>query len=125
MSLGTLSTTTVSSVTTTAIISTDNATGYTLAIREVGALSSGAHDIADVADGTVTAGSEEYGVFVGGTDAIVTSTIPILQTYTTIAASTGTVTSRSVPVGFYAAVATTTEAGVYTHTVRFLATVNP
>lgn len=61
ISLGTIT----NSAVQTAIIGFDTtadlSSGYTLQIKEDGALRSGAYDIDDVADGTVTAASEEYG----------------------------------------------------------------
>lgn len=61
VALGTLS---ASAVTTSIIgwdVSVDNDDGYTVYLYEGGELTSGVGTITDVADGTVTAGSSEYG----------------------------------------------------------------
>jgi len=59
--LGTFSTSSVSTSTVGFEITIDNDSGYTIQIMEDGELRSGSNTIDDVADGSVTAGSEEYG----------------------------------------------------------------
>lgn len=69
INLGTLSTTTVSMSTTTVTITTDASDGYYMSIQ-----TAGANPLIAVGDGEVTAGQEEYGIEVIGSDAIVTTT---------------------------------------------------
>lgn len=61
ISLGTITNSAVQTAVIGFDVTADLPSGYTLQIKEDGALRSGAYDIDDVADGTVTAGSEEYG----------------------------------------------------------------
>lgn len=65
LNLGTLSESSVNSASTTVTVNTDSATGYTLSIGSAG--SSPITAVSDI-DGSVTAGSEEYGLAVTGTD---------------------------------------------------------
>ena len=68
IALGDLSTTTVSTATTTVTVSTDAATGYFMSIQ-----TAGANPLIAVSDGEVTAGQEEYGIAVVGSDAVTTT----------------------------------------------------
>jgi hypothetical protein len=61
ISLGTITNSAVQTAIIGLDVTADLPSGYTLQIKEDGALRSGAYDIDDVVDGTVTAGSEEYG----------------------------------------------------------------
>ncbi len=65
ISLGDLSTFTVSSASTTVTVTTDAENGYSMSIQSI---SWADLTLADVADGTVTVGQEEYGVAVSGPD---------------------------------------------------------
>lgn len=122
---GQLSTTTVATATTTVTVSTDSETGYSVSITEDGNLRDGLGNvITDVADGAVTAGSEEYGYVLSGTDAA-TSTVQALSGSATIASATGTINQRQFYVQFQVAISTTTVTGSYSHTVYFSSTVNP
>ena len=62
LSLGTLSASSVSSASTNVYVTSNANTGYSLSVGSVSGST-----IAAVADGSVTAGSEEYGVAVSGT----------------------------------------------------------
>ncbi len=124
INFGTLSSTTVSTQNVVITISTDSETGYTLSLTEDGNLRSGVNEIADVIDGSVTAGSEEYGIVVSGNDAISTTTQAIAGTVN-LASATGTITGRQTTVQFQAAVSSSTTDAAYSHTVTFSATVNP
>lgn len=64
LNLGTLSAASVSTAGSTATVTTNSTTGYTLSVSAL----SGSMP-ANVADGSVTAGVEEYGLAVGGSDA--------------------------------------------------------
>lgn len=65
LDLGTASVSQVNSASTTATITTDAGSGYSLSVGSVSGTS-----LAAVTDGTVTAGQEEYGVAVSGPDAL-------------------------------------------------------
>ena len=64
LDLGTLSASSVSTVSTTAYITTNNSSGYTLSISGVSGTA-----LTAVSDGEVSTGTEEYGVAVSGTSA--------------------------------------------------------
>lgn len=64
IALGTLSTSAVASASTVATVSTNSDTGYTLSVASVSGSS-----LAAIGSGTVTAGTEGYGVAVSGADA--------------------------------------------------------
>lgn len=123
-SIGPLTDAAVSATSITLLISTDSETGYTTAMTEDGNLRSGSNEINDVSDGSVTAGSEEYGIITSGTDALISSDTAIGGTLT-VASASGTVTDRQTTVTFRASVDNNTPAGTYTHVVTFTATVNP
>ena len=125
VSLGTVTTTAVSSMVVTTTISTDSETGYTLYIYDDGNLRSGGNDIDDVVDGTVSAGSEEYGFVTNGTDGIISSDTAITTSPNAIASASGGVTDRQVGVEFRASVSPSTVEATYSHSVIISATVNP
>jgi len=120
LNLGDLSTSTVSQATTTATITTDSGTGFTLTISEVDGVGLDA-----VGDGTVTAGSEEYGVAVTGTYAYFLDNDLSVENRT-LAQSSGIVTADETDVTFKASISSTSTLGVtYTQTITFTASVNP
>ena len=121
IAFGTLSTTTIASTSIVAAVSTDAATGYTLAASASDPLASGADTIPAVADGTVTAGVGEYGIFTTylGTDTGLSGT-PV-----TIAVANGTVVNSQTTITFRAAAAPSTAIGSYSQAVTFTLTVNP
>ena len=126
VNLGTLDSGAVDSGSITYSISTDSETGYSLAIREDGNLRDGADDIDDVADGTVTAGSEEYGIGTGGSDGLYNAAdTSITGVSKPIAVSSGRVTNRQTTVTFKASIDGVTDSGSYSHTVFLDVTVNP
>ncbi|MBD3311222.1 MAG: hypothetical protein GF349_01840 [Candidatus Magasanikbacteria bacterium] len=124
LNLGTLSTTAVANSSLNANISTDSETGYSLTVVEDGNLRSGANDIDDVLDGTVSVGDEEYGIRTSGTDGLLSSDTAMDGTIT-VASASGQVTSRNTEVIFSAVIDTGSIAGSYSHVVTFTATVNP
>jgi hypothetical protein len=123
--LGTLDTGSVNSDSHTITTTTNSANGYTTTIVEDGNLRSGANDMDDVADGAVTAGSEEYGIRtlgaqgqMNGADTAITSTAQTVASYgSSINASVTTITYR-------VAISASTAAGTYSHTVTFISTGN-
>ena len=125
INFGQLSTSTVSTATTTITVSTDSETGYSVSISEDGNLRDGSgNTINDVSDGAVTAGEEEYGFLLSGTD-VATSTVQALSGSATIATATGTINQHQFFVQFQVAISTSTVTGSYSHTVQFTSTVNP
>ncbi len=105
-------------------VSTDSETGYTAAVSEDGNLRSGSNDIDDVTDGTVTAGSEEYGIRTTGNDGLLASDAAISGSVS-VAAASGSVTNSSTTIQFRASMSSGTSSGSYSHSVVFTVTVNP
>lgn len=124
ISLGLLNTTTVATESVELVISTDSETGYSISITEDGNLRDGANDIDDVSDGSVTAGSEEYGIVTIGGDGLLGSATAINGTVP-VAAAGGQITNNITEVEFQVSIASTTASGTYSHVVTFTATVNP
>ena len=123
--LGTLNIASVDSDSHTVITTTNSAGGYTTTIVEDGNLRSGANDIDDVADGTVTAGNEEYGIRtsgaqgqMNGADTAITSTVQ------TVASYSGYINASTTTITYKAAISTSTATGTYSHTVTYISTGN-
>ena len=125
ISLGNLSATTVASGSETITVSTNSPTGYASTIVEDGNLRSGAADINDVADGSVTAGSEEYGVITSGVagqmNGVDTAITGVAQN---VAASSTPVLSEQTTLAYKAAISSATAYGYYSHQVTFTTTAN-
>lgn len=122
--LGTLSLVTVASTTVSSTITTDSLTGYALTFDEDGNLRDGANDINDVVDGTVTAGSEEYGIrTIGGGGALVgdTAIVDGLE----VASSIGPENNEETGIQFRAAIGGSSRAGSYAHVITATLTANP
>ena len=125
---GDLSVTEVRQEFVTTTITTDSITGYTLAINEDHQMQTadGNNDVADVSDGAVSAGSEEYGVRTTGPDIVTSTDVGITASSTDIAASLGRVTKNDAVIAFRAAIDRLhARAGTYAHTVFLTLTVNP
>jgi len=127
--LGTLSTGSVSTCTYTITTSTNAEDGYTTTIIEDGNLRDGTPDIDDVADGTVTAASEEYGASSNDADSLDIITTagdaasPITGTAQSIAQqAAGPVSADAVIVTHHASIAAITVAGSYSHIVTLIST---
>ena len=127
--LGTLTTASVSSCTYNITTSTNAEDGYTTTIIEDGNLRDGTPDIDDISDGTVTAGSEEYGVSSNDADSldIVTTSGDVASSITGTAKSiatqaSGPVSADAVTVTHHASIAATTIAGSYSHVVTLVST---
>lgn len=125
LSLGTLTTSSVATATTTITIETDNFNGYTLALKGTTGLVSGSDEIDGVSDGSVTAGSEEYGVSATGDDVVSAGDVAVTTTASTISTGTGTITGNTTTLVFKVAVSSTTPVGSYSQTVQLLTTVTP
>lgn len=125
LSLGELSVSSVSSNSETVTINTNSPTGYTTTIQEDGNLRSGADDINDVADGTVTAGTEEYGVRTSGIAGQMNSAdTAITGIAQSVAASSTPVNNEVTTLAYKAGISASTAYGNYSHQVTFTTTVN-
>lgn len=124
--LGTLSTASVSPCNYDITTSTNAEDGYATTIIEDGNLRDGSSDINDVSDGTVTAGSEEYGIAltdVVGTDRAFTDERAITGTAQTVASdATGPISAQQVTITHKASITATTLAGSYSHIVTLIST---
>lgn len=125
---GDLSVTAVREEPVTTTVTTDSITGYTMSIHEDHQMQTadGNNDVADVSDGAVSAGSEEYGIRTSGPDIITTTDIPITASSTDILGSLGRVTKNDAVIAFRAAIDRFhSRQGTYSHTVTLILTVNP
>lgn len=118
LNLGTLSDTAVNSASTTATVGTDSITGYTLSTSAVSGTS-----IANVTDGTVTAGSEEYGFSGSGSDNQISGDVGV-ATGVLIASTSTPVTASQTTLTFKAAMSVGTSAGSYSQTITIAASAN-
>lgn len=110
----------VSAASYTLTVSTNNRGGYFAALTEDGNLRVGANDINDVADGEVTAGSEEYGVSVLGDDAAFVDDEAIAGAFLEIASRDDWVSESVTAVTHRAAVSVATNPGEYSHVVTYI-----
>lgn len=124
VSLGTLSTGAVSTGSVTITLSTDSETGYTVAVSEDGNLRSGSNDINDVSDGSVTAGSEEYGIRTTGSDGLLSNDTAVSGSVNAISGF-GATTNNQTTLTFRASVGPTSQAGSYSHVATISIMANP
>jgi len=123
--LGSLVTTAVSSGSRDIIVATNADFGYTLTVTETSEFSNQyGHPLTDVSDGAVTAGSEECGIALTGTDRAYTDDRSVSSTPRIIASRTDWTTGTATTVIFKGAISPATPAGTYTGTVTFVATGN-
>lgn len=121
--LGTLTTASVYTGSTTATITTNANSGYAATIVEDGNLRrSTGDDINDVGDGTVTAGSEEYGIRTTGSDGQYNSTDTAITGTPGVFASNAGPANSATTITFKAAISPLTVGGNYSHTVTIIAT---
>lgn len=124
IALGTLSLSAVVSSTVSSTITTDSPTGYSLTFDEDGNLRDGANDINDVADGTVTAGSEEYGVqTIGGGGELAADTA--IADGLEVASSVAGVGDQETGIKFSASIGGSSRAGSYAHVITATIIANP
>jgi hypothetical protein len=124
VSLSSITNTSVSSADTVITVSADSDSGYSVVATEDGNLRSGSDDMNDVTDGSVTAGSEEYGIRTSGGDGVLSSDTAISGSLT-VASAAGRSVSRATTVSFRASAGSGTVLGSYSHIVTFTVTVNP
>jgi hypothetical protein len=108
---------------------TSYAGGYSLYISDDGDLeqtiSSVTYNIDDVSDGSVTAGSEEYGFRASGLYALITSDTALTTSLQNIAGTTSVVTNDVTEVIFSLSEGATTVPGTYSHTITLTALPSP
>ncbi|MBU1146664.1 hypothetical protein KKD80_03925 [Patescibacteria group bacterium] len=121
---GTLSTSSVSSDSITITSTTNAVDGYVTTIYETENLKTGGSaDIDDVADGTVTAGSEEYGIRTSGTDGQMNGAdTAITVSPQAVASHASWINGSVVTITFKAAISSLTSAGAYAHNVTLIST---
>lgn len=122
IALGTLQVASVASQSYTATTSTNAPYGYATTIYEDGDLRVGASTIDDVGDGSVTAGTEEYGVAVSGTDAAFGTDQAITSSGVVVASRSNWVNGSVTTVTHKAAISASSVAGSYAHTVTYMST---
>jgi hypothetical protein len=128
--LGTLSTASVKEADQTYTTTSNNTTGVTIQIATDGNLDSGANDIDYVGDGTVTAGSEEYGISVDNVSGLTidadynSGDNDIIQAANNIATSTGTVNGATFDINYKASISGNTVAGTYAQVVTVTVATN-
>lgn len=118
LDLGTLSASSVSAASTTAYITTNNSSGYTLSISSVVGTA-----LTAVSDGEVTTGTEEYGVAVSGTSAAFgddQSTVPRV-----LGSNSGAITNDKLDLFFKASISPTSTPGNYSQTLVVTVAANP
>lgn len=129
VSFGSLSVTEMKMQPVTTTVTTDSITGYTIAISEDHNLQTadGNNDVADVVDGSVSAGSEEYGLGTSGDNGLYPSADKaIVASSTDIISSLGRVTNDPEVIQFKAALDRIhSRQGSYSHTVTLTVTTNP
>lgn len=118
LTLGTLNASSVNTASTNVTISCDAPSGYTLSASALsGTMPAG------VADGTVSSGSEEYGVAVSGTDSSVSGDVAIVQGLE-LASSNIPVRDSVVTLTFKASMASNSSPGDYTQSITLTAVAN-
>jgi hypothetical protein len=122
--LGLLSTSAVSVNIARTSVFTNAERGYTVSIREDGELRYGTFEIDEVVDGTVTAGSEEYGIETVGSTASGTNDFSLNSTGKSIQVNTSPASHERIGIIFKAAIDNATEGGGYQQTVSFYITAN-
>lgn len=128
VSMSNLSTSSVQTAIVAFDVSVDSTSGYVIQLAEDGEFRSGSNTVDDVADGTVTEATEEYGARSSDTSlastAFDTSDAAVTATYQDLV----TVSSVSMPsrsfVTLKAAVSSTTSSGTYSHILSFIASGN-
>lgn len=115
LDLGLANVSQVNQASTTATVTTESPEGYDLTVSNV----TGTH-LTDVADGAVTAGSEEYGVAVSGANASFDNDRG-LAIGLSVASSTIAATAAATVLTFKAAISGVTTFGIYTQTITLTA----
>lgn len=132
LNLGTLSTASVSSATMTVQTVTNAVGGFSTTVLENNNLRIDvSNDINDVADGTVTAGAEEYGMSTTDTGQTITNDADCATPFNALAITSSAQTTAGAASGpvnetntlcFAASITSTTTAGAYSHILTFIST---
>jgi len=124
LSLGTLTTSAVTTAAITTTVTTNAESGYTSTIIENANITNGAGGtIGDVSDGTVSAGSSEYGFSTSGTDGQYNSTdTSITSSPKTYATRSSTASAVATIVTLKTAISSATPTGTYGNTITFITT---
>jgi len=122
LNLGTLSTSSVNSVDTNATVSSDASTGYVLSIGSAIWAGTGV-PFSDVIGGTVTTGTEAYGIAVSGTESNFSDDQAVTSSLV-LASSTVAIPNSITVLTFKAAISSTTLAGSRSQTVSLSASAN-
>ena len=126
--LGTLATGTVTAAAVGWEVSIEGDNGYVVSVIEDGNMRSGANDINDVSDGTVTAGSEEYGARSSDTSlansTFDTADAAITTSFQEVATESSAVFESVNALLLKAAIGGGTVDGSYSHTISFIASGN-
>jgi len=105
-------------------ITTNSEKGYVIALAENHNLKSDVIEIADVTDGEVSPGHEEYGIRTSGSDGQMNDTdTAITEAFQTIASANNWVNNSQTMVTYKASVDPLTPAGQYNHFTIFICTV--
>ncbi len=122
LDLDTLTSTSVNTGVSRTEVYTNAPNGYTVTVVEDQDLLSGTDTIDDVVDGAVTAGFEEYGIEITGTNASGTNDFAIKTTPQIIQTSSAFADRERIAVIYKASVNSTTVKGSYSHVVTFYVT---
>ncbi|MFA5134210.1 MAG: hypothetical protein WC505_00270 [Patescibacteria group bacterium] len=128
--LGTLSTGAVSTSSHTVQTVTNASSGYTTLVYDDGNLRKGSDDINDVADGAVTAGSEEYGLSTTDSSQDIAqdaacgsapyTASALTATQQSVAGAASGPVDETITVCYAASISASTVAGAYAHTVTYV-----
>lgn len=105
-------------------ITSNYGSGYTVYVKENNNLWDGSNSIIDVSDGSVTQGSEEYGIETVGGYASGSEDFAITTNKQSVANKAGYAEEDRTGIIYKAAVDSNTSQGNYYHTVSYYATVN-
>ncbi len=121
LNLGTLDVNSVSSASHSFTVTANATQGYGVKAYEDGDLrTAGGNTIDDVADGAVTAGSEEYGIGTSGTDGLFNTTDGAITDGMTLATSSTPVTAQETTVNYKVAIDGSTADGSYQHIIYYV-----
>lgn len=118
LDLGTASTTQINSASTTVTITTDSSSGYSMSISNISGTS-----LASVVDGSVTAGQEEYGLAISGSDALFSDDRGITGGLSLASTSTAATNSATV-LTFKASISASTASGARSQSITLNGSVN-
>jgi len=123
ISLGTLSRTSVASDSQIITVSTNSTHGYTTTIQADGGLRAGSNVI-QAASGSITAGTEGYGVKTTGTNGQLSSITALAISTQTLARATAPVSGNAITITYEATISGATPPGDYSQTITFTTTAN-